>query len=194
MPSLNVKATPIGNSMHRSQAPAARLPDVSVTRFEQPENSLCRATVRLYRVGPGERFGFGTSIGAREPIHLRLKRWNPITHVRLPKDYPAAKRAPFSFLEPIESQPELPGHPAFGRLNQSSDGIVFDIDLTLPSDLKVWRSEQYGTGVLTSLTGSNRLVYFRPVFEEGTSDEVNPLDVFRSPEWYQDKSRFWLIQ
>ena len=34
------------------------------------------------------------------------------------------------------------------KLNQSSDGIVFDIDLSLPSDLKVWRSEQYGTGVL----------------------------------------------
>ena len=113
--------------------------------------------------------------------------------MRLPKDYPAAKRAPFSYLS--QSNPSWNHQPSgIWKLNQSSDGIVFDIDLSLPSDLKVWRSEQYGTGVLTSLTGSNRLVYFRPVFEEGTSDEVSPLDVFRSPEWYQDKSRFWLIQ
>ena len=148
----------------------------------------------MYRVGPGERFGFGTSIGAREPIHLKFKDVESVSPCAPPEGLSRGETGTLQLLGANRISAGTSWPSGVWKLNQSSDGIAFDIDLSLPSDLKVWRSEQYGTGVLMSLTGSNRLIYFRPVFAEGTSDTVSPLDVFRSPEWYQDTSRFWLIQ
>ena len=149
---------------------------------------------RLYRVGPGKRFGFGTSIGAREPIHLRFKDVESSNPCAPPEGLTRGETGTLQLLGANRISTGASWPSGVWKLNQSSDGIAFDIDFSLPSDLKVWRSEQYGTGVLMSLTGSNRLIYFRPVFAEGTTDTVSPLDVFRSPEWYQDTSRFWLIQ
>ena len=130
-----------------TQAPVVHLQGGSGYEVRAAREFAVSSDRRVYRVGPGQRFGFGTSIGAREPIHLRFKDVESDSPCAPPEGLSPAKQAPFSYLAPIESLLEQLGHPAFGRLSQSSDGIVFDIDLSLPSDLKVWRSELYGTGV-----------------------------------------------
>ena len=99
---------------------------------------------RLYRVGPGERFGFGTSIGAREPIHLRFKDVESGNPCAPPEGLSRGETGTLQLLGANRISAGASWPSGVWKLNQSSDGIAFDIDLSLPSDLKVWRSEQYG--------------------------------------------------
>ena len=150
--------------------------------------------LKPYRVKPGERFGFGTTIGATEPIHAKFKDVDQDSPCATPEGLTRGETGTVQLLDANRVSKGTIWPTGIWSLSQSLDGLDFDFDLTLPSDLKVWRSETYGTSILLSLTGSNRLVYFRPLFEDGATVDNNPTDLFRTAEWYQDKSRFWLIQ
>ena len=150
--------------------------------------------LKPYRVGPGERFGFGTRQGATEPIHVKFRDVDGDSPCATPEGLVRGETGTVQLLDGNRVSQGTTWPTGIWSLSQSLDGLDFDFDLTLPSDLKVWRSETHGTIILLSLTGSNRLVYFRPLFGEGATVDNNPIDLFRSAEWYQDKSRFWLIQ
>lgn len=146
---------------------------------------------RSYRVRPGESFGFGTSNGAREPIHLQFKDLDDQDTCSGPA---GVERGKDGYLQLLDSNRIATGTTwpsGIWRLSQSLEGTSYELNFRLPTDMKVWRGEE-GPSVLVTLAGTNRLLYFKPMFEEG--EEANPLNVFRSLEWYQNRSRFWLIQ
>ena len=152
------------------------------------------SNLKPYRVGPGESFGYGTATGATEPVHLKFQDVEQGNACASPSGLARGETGTLQLLDANRVSQGSTWPTGIWSLSQSIDGLDFDFDLTLPSDLKVWRSETHGTGILLSLTGSNRLIYFQPIFGEGATVETNPTDLFRTAEWYQDKSRFWLIQ
>ena len=147
-----------------------------------------------YRVGPGERFGFGTKTGSEEPIHVKFKDVTSDTPCAPPEGLTRGETGTVQLLDGNRVSQGSSWPSGIWSLSQSIDGFDFNFDLALPSDLKVWRNESLGTSIIMSLTGTNRLVYFRPVFEDGATVDNNPTGLFRTAEWYQDKSLFWLIQ